>query len=397
MNTSLLSRKINEHLEKNFIAFHSPAHAGQLNPRDLTELDGLDDLQYPETVLKESQAFVANLFGAKASFFLINGASVGMQAACIALKIHLNFKNDKRPVLVARNVHKSVIAGIILAGLDIEWLEPEWCEDLGIYTVIRQLNIEKNYSALIITNPTYEGFYSEIPELDIPLIVDEAHGAHYHFSNQLPEPALGYGADIVVQSWHKTLGSLTQTGVLHVASNSKIPETLVQDVLRLLQTTSPSYLLMESITKTAELYAERGTEIVERTIELSKSVELVSRVQNDDPYRLLIQGPGYKIEELLKENNILIEAAGANYALMFINPGNTFGDLRKLEASGSKLEALISEYHLKLIKKPISFEPQASSLKLSLREAFFKGDTEIYAPCPPGIALRLPGHIENAS
>ncbi len=388
---SLLSGKINEHLEKDFIAFHSPAHVGQLNSRDLTELDGLDDLQYPEEVLKESQEFVAGLFGAKASFFLINGASVGMQAACIALKIYLNAQNDKRPVLVARNVHKSVISGIILAGLDIEWLEPEWREDLGVYTRLDRGWIEagyglNKYSALIITNPTYEGFYSEIPRLDIPLIVDEAHGAHYQFSKQLPEPALSYGADIVVQSWHKTLGSLTQTGVLHVNKTCKISERYIADALRLLQTTSPSYLLMESITKTAELYAERGREIVERTIELSKSIDITGRVENDDPYRLLIQGPGYAIENLLKENKILIEAAGANYALAFINPGNTAGEVKYASILKPKIEALIQEHKLERIPKP-----ELAKQNINAREAFFKGDTEIYAPCPPGIALKVPG------
>ena len=396
---SLLSQKINKHLERNFTAFHSPAHAGKLNPRDLTELDGLDDLQYPEEVLKESQEFVAELFGAKKSFFLVNGASVGMQAACISLKIYLNSINDKRPVLVARNVHKSVIAGIILAGLEIEWLEPEWREDLGIYAAViasshaslatgsaKQSSMEGKYSALIITNPSYEGFYSEIPQLNIPLIVDEAHGAHCHFSDQLPEPALAYGADVVVQSWHKTLGSLGQTGVLHVNKASKIPENFIQDALRLLQTTSPSYLLMESITNTAELYAERGIEIVERTIELSKMIELPNRVKNDDPYRLLIKGPGHEIESLLKENNILIEAAGTNYALAFINPGNDMDDISKLNGQRSRVNGLIENYQTKSITRPEKLTANAC-----LRDAFFSGDTEIYAPCPPGIAVRLPG------
>ncbi len=394
---SLLSGKIDQHLAQGFTAFHSPAHAGNLNARDLTELDGLDDLQYPEDVLKESQEFVAELFGAQRSFFLVNGASVGMQAACIALKIYLNTINDKRPVLVARNVHKSVIAGIILAGLDIEWLEPEWNEELGVYTFLTEsmrsprrgfAAPRDDVSALIITNPTYEGFYSEIPQLNIPLLVDEAHGAHYHFSKQLPEPALAYGADIAVQSWHKTLGSLGQTGVLHVSKSSKIPEQYLADALRLLQTTSPSYLLLESLCNTAELYAEQGVEIVERTIELSKSIDITGRVENDDPYRLLIQGPGYEIENLLKENKILIEATGANYALAFINPGNTAGEVKYASSLEPKIEALIQEHKLEPISKP-----EFGKQNMNPREAFFNGDTEIYAPCPPGIALRVPGHI----
>jgi hypothetical protein len=141
------------------------------------------------------------------------------------------------------------------------------------------------------------------------------------------------------------------------------------------------------------LYAERGAEIVERTIELSKSIEISNRVKNDDLYRLLIQGPGYEIENLLKENNILIEAAGANYALAFINPGNDLEDVNKLNGQRSRVNGLIENYQMKSITKPKRFTVDHSPLTASpsIREAFLNGDTEIYAPCPPGIALKVPG------
>ncbi|MDA0771330.1 MAG: hypothetical protein O3C63_00125 [Cyanobacteria bacterium] len=385
---STLSQKINEQLEKNYVAFHSPAHAGKLNARDLTELDGLDDLQYPEGVLKESQEFVAEIFGAQRSFFLVNGASVGMQAACIALQIYLNSINDTRPVLVARNVHKSVIAGIILAGLTIEWFEPEWNEELGIYTVTRlhdaTARSSQQYSAIILSNPTYEGFHTELSTMDIPVIIDEAHGAHYQFSNQLPATALEQGADISVQSWHKTLGSLGQTGVLHISKQCKIPSQYIEDSLRLLQTTSPSYLLMESLTETASLYADEGQGIVEETIRISKKIKL-NPYLNHDPYRFIIQGPGFAIEDLLKENGILIEAAYDNFALLFINPGNDIADIVKLNAQASKIEELIKNHKT----KPIPYSPLPGPH--ALREAFFAGDTSIEAPCPPGIPLKIPG------
>lgn len=380
---SLLSETIDEHLRQNFIGFHSPAHCGKLNPRDLSELDGLDDLQYPQSILKESQDFVANLFGAQASFFLINGASIGMHAACLALKIHLNSINDSRSVLVARNVHKSTIAGIILAGLKIEWLEPNWDEELGIFTTVDSGLARNDVSALIITNPTYEGFYSEIPALNIPLIVDEAHGAHFHFSDQVPKPGLEYGADIVVQSWHKTLGSLTQTGVLHLGKFSKIKGKYLADSLRLLQSTSPSYLLLESLCKTAELYAKEGRGIIERTIELSKKITSPFRVKNHDPLKLVLCCPGNKMEEFLSSKNILIEASGQNYALAFINPFNNEEDILKLQEA---LDQFTYDQNLARIPRLVFFQQN-----LDPREAFFNGDTEIYAPCPPGIALRVPG------
>ncbi|MBT6844073.1 MAG: aminotransferase class I/II-fold pyridoxal phosphate-dependent enzyme [Candidatus Melainabacteria bacterium] len=392
-----LSQRINEQLDKNDVPFHSPAHAGKLNARDLTELDGLDNLQYPEGVLKESQEFIAQIFGAQSSFLLVNGASVGMQAACIALQIYLNSINDKRPVLVARNVHKSVIAGIILAGLTIEWFEPEWNEELGIYTVInrhceelatKQSNAK--YSGIILTNPTYEGFSTSLDcraslaMTDGPIIVDEAHGAHYQFSNQLPATALEQGADISVQSWHKTLGSLGQTGVLHISKQCKIPSQYIEDSLRLLQTTSPSYILMESLTETASLYADEGQGIVEETIRISKKIKL-NPYQNNDPYRFIIQGPGFAIEELLEENGILIEAAYENFALLFINPGNDIADITKLNSCVAAIKGLCQNYQVTEITKSQTLS------KSNLREAYFEGDTEIYAPCPPGIAREIPG------
>ncbi|MDD9899134.1 MAG: hypothetical protein OXU45_09080 [Candidatus Melainabacteria bacterium] len=402
---SLLSKQINNHIEQNYVAFHSPAHAGKLNPRDLSELDGLDDLQAPKEVLKDCQEQVAEIFGAKQSWFLVNGASVGMQAACLALKIYLNSINDQRPVLVARNVHKSVIAGIILAGLEVEWFEPEWNAELGIFTVIariqghqnlagygddrepRPVTKQSNASAIIITNPTYEGFHTDLLSLRgaagdvaIPIIVDEAHGAHYQFTSQLPATALEQGADIAVQSWHKTLGSLGQTGVLHQSKSSKIPSQYIADSLKLLQTTSPSYLLLESITEVAELYSKEGQGIVEETIRISKNIQLPS-YPNSDPYRLIIPGPGRKIEELLAEQKILIEAAYENFALLFINPGNDQADITRLNSCAAAIEELCKNYQAKKISKPKALEVS------SPREAFLNGQTSIEAPCPPGIII----------
>ena len=150
-----LSKNIDAYLNENYAQFHSPAHCGLLNTRDLSEVEGLDDLQEPSGVLKDYQEQCAELFGAQSSFFLINWASVGLQAACLALKIFLEETKNTKPVLVARNIHKSVLSGIILAGLTIEWLEPNWNQELGIYTrVSLPEKLEASYSALIITNPS---------------------------------------------------------------------------------------------------------------------------------------------------------------------------------------------------------------------------------------------------
>ena len=383
-----LSQNIDAYLNENYAQFHSPAHCGLLNTRDLSEVEGLDDLQEPQGVLKNYQDQCAELFGAQASFFLINGASVGLQAACLALKIFLEENQNTKPVLVARNIHKSVLAGIILAGLKIKWLEPAWDEELGIYTRVNlPEKLEEAYSAVIITNPSYEGFYSEIPKLKIPLIVDEAHGAHYNFSDKLPKSALKYGADLVIQSWHKTLGSLTQTGVIHVGRNSLIQVQYIQACLKLLQTTSPSYLLLESLCQVIEDYKSQGKEIIEATIEKSSLIKQY-RIKNDDPFRCLLKVPGYKgqeLDEILFSNNISVEEVLENSVLAFINPGNSLKDINALTRTLSGIQA-------KTTVNQKSKKPSVQKGVLDPRKEFFKNQNiEIKAPCPPGIITKYPG------
>jgi len=386
---SLLTSKIDEYINNNYSRFHSPAHCGYLGSRDLSEVEGLDDLQNPQGVLKETQEYIAQLFNSAQSFMLVNGASIGMQASCIALKIFLNSQKNTKPVLVARNIHKSTIAGIILSGLDIEWIEPFWDENLGLFTKIdfSSVNWDK-YSALIITNPTYEGFYSTIPNLDIPIIVDEAHGAHYHFHPKLPKPALESGADIAVQSWHKTLGSLTQTGVLHVSKKSRLNPDLIKQCIITLQTTSPSYILLESIAKTAEKFKQEGNSIIERCLGFAEQIKN-HKILNDDPTRLILQVPflsGYQLDEILERAKIGLEEVQDNFVLANINPGINPEDLARLKSALDELQPEPYNVHKK-IPKPKSFLNNTN-----IREAFFSNPlSKIVAPCPPGIALEIPG------
>lgn len=388
---SLLTSKIDEYIKNNYSRFHSPAHCGYLGLRDLSEVEGLDDLQDPKEVLKDVQEYIAQLFGASQSFMLVNGASIGMQASCLALKIYLDHHRINKPVLVSRNIHKSTIAGIILSGLDIEWIEPNWDEDLGLFTRIDFTGIDwQKYSGLIITNPSYEGFYSTIPKLTIPIIIDEAHGAHYKFHSSLPKPALESGADIAVQSWHKTLGSLTQTGVLHVSHKSPITPSLIKRCINLLQTTSPSYLLLESISKTAEKFHIEGEAILERCINFSNEIKIF-KVANDDPTRLIIQVPsisGHKLDSILSQAKIALEEVQDNFVLANINPGINSNDIQRLKSALDQIQQ-DSDQALKKIPKPKSFFSNTN-----IRQAFFSDpDSQIIAPCPPGIALQIPGQL----
>lgn len=396
-----LSQCIDNYLKEDFVHLHTPAHCGTLNPRDLSEVGDLDDLNNPQGVLSIAQTQTAKLFGAAHSFFLVNGASVGLMAACLALKIYLG--SNTKPILVSRNIHKSVVSGIILADLNIDWLEPNWDEELGVFTHLK-LNIseiEKKYSALIITNPTYEGFFSLIPKLSIPIIVDEAHGAHYIFSNQLPESALEMGADIIIQSWHKTLGSLTQTGVLHVNHKSKIPAELCQMTVSMLQTTSSSYLLLESLCQTLEKYQNQGQKIIETTIKKALEINHCLRL-NQDPSRLLINIPGYsgrELDDYLYIKKISCERILINHALALFNPGNTKPDQERLNRA---LEEIPPKQTKKItVEKPKSLQqitqPRIAFLskkkKISSEDAINKTSAELFAVCPPGICILVPGAL----
>jgi arginine/lysine/ornithine decarboxylase len=398
-----LSRAIDSYLSRHNIPFHSPAHCGTLYPRDLSELTGLDNLLYPSGILKEAQESVASFFSAERSFFLINGASVGMHAALLALKKSAGKDVDK-PVLLARNVHRSVLAAIILSGLNIEWLEPEWSEDFAIYTRVAPKFCHK-YLALVITNPSYEGFYSELAPIDIPIIVDEAHGAHYYFNEKLPRTALESGADIAVQSWHKTIGSLTQSGVLHVSRNSKISAEHVEAALGLLQSSSPNYILLESLMTAFTHMLGPGQEMLAGIIEKS----LVFESFNDDPTRLLLRVacgdgfiPGHILAQILEsEYRIAVESHSANGILALLNYANTQEDIDALHEACLSIRKQVNEVQSKSSgTQPPDFGEQVLNLRtafnsdyeeVGLAQSIGRVCQEIYAPCPPGIALLVPG------
>lgn len=256
--------------------FHMPGHKGGRkgafeNPFcfDITEIDGFDNLHHAEGILLEAQKKCAKTFGAEQSFFLVNGSTSGMIAAILCACA----KDDK--ILIARNCHKSVYSGLVFSGAIPVYVMPEWIEQYCMFGGIVPQKIEevfekqKGIKAVVITSPTYEGFVSDIEEIaqiahkhNAILIVDEAHGAHMGFSDYFPKTALQCCADIVVQSMHKTLPALTQTALLHVQGQRADRKKLKQ-VLSMVQSSSPSYVLMASMDKCRELLDKDGTELFE--------------------------------------------------------------------------------------------------------------------------------------
>ncbi|MFM7468176.1 MAG: aminotransferase class I/II-fold pyridoxal phosphate-dependent enzyme [Vampirovibrionales bacterium] len=253
--------------------FFVPAHAGiayhpwlervkSVLPWDVTELPLLDTLSEPEGVLQALQTRMAAWAGAGASFCLVNGASVGLHAALMSVCTPTD------GVLAPRNVHRATYAGFVHAGVTPYWFYPTYLDSWGVWGAVtpEQLTlawealsqeVQRTVKALVLTSPTYEGMISPLRELvawcharGLVCIVDESHGSYFSIHEaSYPYAALHAGADIVVQSWHKTLGSLTQSAVLHLGKGFATPERClrVQQVLNSLQTTSPSYLLLVSL------------------------------------------------------------------------------------------------------------------------------------------------------
>jgi arginine/lysine/ornithine decarboxylase len=277
-----------EYVNRDTIPFHVPGHKNGRgmdeefknfigeNPFkiDVTVFKLVDSLHHPTGPIKKAQELAADAYGCEASFFSIHGTSGAIQAMIMSVV------SDGDKIIIPRNVHKSVTAGIILSGAIPVYMQPELDKRVGIAhgvspeTVEETLRQNPDAKAVLIINPTYYGVSTNIKKIadivhsyDIPLIVDEAHGPHLGFNDKLPMSAIEAGADICAQSTHKIIGALTQCSLLQVNSK-RIDKERVQQVLNLLQTTSPSYILMASLDCARRQIALYGKELLDKTIEL---------------------------------------------------------------------------------------------------------------------------------
>ncbi|MDJ0771893.1 MAG: aminotransferase class I/II-fold pyridoxal phosphate-dependent enzyme [Mastigocoleus sp. MO_167.B18] len=244
---------------------------------DLPELTDLDNLFAPGGVIQEAQQLAAEAFGASHTWFLVNGSTCGIEAAILATCD----RDDK--IILPRNVHSSVISGLILSGAIPIFIEPEYDPVLDIahgvtpHSVEVALKQHPDTKAVMVVYPTYYGTCGDITAIanlvhkyNIPLLVDEAHGAHFAFHPELPISALATGADLSVQSIHKTLGAMTQASMLHVRGN-KIDIERISRSLQLVQSTSPNYLLMASLDAARQQMAVDGKELMSQTLQLART------------------------------------------------------------------------------------------------------------------------------
>lgn len=273
---SLLDR-LKAHAGSDSIPMHMPGHKrntallGTDLPYniDITEIDGFDNLHGASGILNEYMEEIADFYGTKRSFYLVNGSTCGILAGIRAA----TRRGGK--IAVARNCHKSVYHAIELFGLESVYLMPEMDASFGIHGGISTASIADTLTKhpdtqlVVLTSPTYEGVVSDIAAIadichaqEIPLMVDEAHGSHFNYSEHFPTSATALGADIVIQSLHKTLPSLTMTSLAHLTGDLIRPEELARQ-LAIFESSSPSYVLMASIDRCFRLLRNEGEHLFE--------------------------------------------------------------------------------------------------------------------------------------
>lgn len=385
--------------------FHMPGHKRRkddfANPFliDITEIEGFDNLHHAEGILKDAQDRAAALYHSEETYFLVNGSTCGILAAVSACTA----RGGK--ILMARNCHKAAYHAAYLRGLDIEYLYPEKEDIFGINGGIHEDIVEKaleefqDIQAVMITSPTYDGVVSNVEKIaqivhrkGIPLIVDEAHGAHFGFHEYFPKSSVEMGADLVIHSLHKTLPSLTQTALLHVNGN-RVDRECLRRFLDIYQTSSPSYVFMAGMDSCVCLLEKRGGELFEslrRNLEVfykqTESLGCIylanhglmgkSGIHDFDRSKLVISArnagfTGNQLANLLRNRyHLELEMAGGSYGLALTSISDTEeGFLRLSEALESPGESVL------------------------LEKAEGKICREFVYLYPPGIPMLVPGEI----
>ncbi len=440
---------LRQYVKQGVMAFHTPGHkqgkgidvsfADFITPlgfkAEVSLMDELDDLFEPHTYIKKAQDLAARLYGADASFFMVNGTTGAIHIMLLAAL------NPGDQIILPRNVHRSVLGGLILGGLEPIFIEPVFNEQLGIEMALEIEQVEEaikkapRAKALLLVYPTYYGIACDIAaiaklvhEKGMLLLVDNAHGPHLSFSEQLPVDALSAGADMVAQSTHKILTSLTQTSMLHV-KGKRIDLERVKQVNAILQSTSPNYLLLASLDAARAQMEENGAALMKNAINLAQSIrqklneiegiycpgeELIKRrgCHALDCTKLIVNVrslglSGYEVEAILRnEYNIAAELSDMYNVLFIISVAdgkkqqsalvNAFSAI----AARAKRTALVEVLPLPalpqrvLLPRQAAFSPSENVL-LSESEGRIAAETVTFYP--PGIPLLYPGEVISAS
>ncbi len=430
--------------EENIYPLHTPGHKGGRGMEkvlrdelgesvrfDVSLMSELDDIHEPETYIKEAQALAATVYGSDACFWAVNGTSQAIHAMLMtALK-------PGEKVLLPRNAHRSVAGGLILGGIEASFLEPDYCEQFGIYLQVKPQAVEEALAqdpaikAVLLTSPNYYGVAADVERIakichayGVVLLVDEAHGPHLGFSELLPKSALACGADACAQSTHKILGAMTQCSMLHVQGQHLSVERAA-DVMSVLTTTSPNYLLMASLDAARAQVQVRGKEMAEQAVAAAEKLrKLCSRyaglkvltAADCDGLALDVTKvtvnfaawgyTGVEAGELLRAAGIAVELVDAQNVLFLV----TYADVTEdFDVALAKIDSVLAKMQAqkRAVKENLRVqEVPTTQMLLPLREVFYGEkiavalDSSIGETCgeqvsfyPPGIPVLLPGEV----
>ncbi|PZV09813.1 MAG: arginine decarboxylase [Leptolyngbya sp.] len=411
---------------------------------DLPELPELDNLFAPESVILAAQELAAAAFGAERTWFLANGSTSGVIATILATC------NPGDVIILPRTVHQSAISGLILSGAVPVFIHPDYDASLDIAhsitpdAVKAALASHPKAKAVLMVSPTYYGACGDVSAIaqvahdhGIPLIVDEAHGAHFAFHPDLPPSALQSGADVAIQSTHKTLSALTQAAMVHV-QGSFVDRDRLSKSLALVQSTSPNYLLLASLDAARWQMSTQGKTLMTHTLHLAEQARShISQIPNlatlshdhattpgfvdFDATRLTVTVSGLGIDGFIADDilntklNVTAEFPSLNHLTFIISLGNTAADIDQLirafkqlaqECRVQSAEGGVESAECGVRNAKFLFPIPCSFPSLSPRDAFFAAtetvaiahainriSAELVCPYPPGIPVLIPGEV----
>jgi len=393
----------------------------------------VDSLHEPRSVIKEAQRLAAQAFGADDTYFLVNGTSVGNQTM-----VWSTVREGER-IVIPRNVHRSVFAGLMLTGARPVYVTPPVLEDWGIYgnieadQVLEVLKANPGCQAVMVTHPTYYGQVSDLARIvgiahraGASCVVDEAHGPHFAFHEALPKSAMSLGADLSAQSTHKVLGAMTQASMLH-AQGGRVDRSRLKMGLQLFQSTSPSYVLMASLDVARLQMAVSGRRLMDRVINMSReTVKALNKIPgircfapehcgrpgafafDETRIMLHVDWPvsGFEVAHRLRDEfRLQPEMADTQNVLFLVGQGNTWGQLKRLVAAVRRLERQyrgLTAHGAPLVLPSLEparvvLTPREAVLgrarRVPLADAVGEVCAELLSPYPPGVPLVAPGEL----
>lgn len=433
-----LWQELEQYSASDYYPFHMPGHKrsewpfhkrsewpiSALYRYDITEIEGFDNLHDAKGLLLSLQQRAARVYHAEESFFLVNGSTGGILSAVSAVA------GEGKRLLMARNCHKSVYNAVLLNRLEAEYLWPETIEafdiqgEISVGQIAKRLEGRQDICGVVITSPTYDGIISDIRAIaqavhayGIPLIVDEAHGAHFALSERAPKSAVECGADIVINSVHKTLPALTQTALLHV-QGMLVDRERLKDYLRIYQSSSPSYLLMASI-DTCVRYVEReGKKSYERLLIFRKQIDekaakfshirILSARERRDPGKLVISVKNTNMsgrelyQILLRKYHLQMEMASASCVVGILTGMDTQEGVERLVHALEEIDKELEEeegttgaYNIRPASSGLCIYEAAEGKKewVLPEKAVGRVSGGFLYFYPPGIPLLVPGEM----